>query len=245
MRVLPGAGVPAHNHRLLAQRLQGAIPARSSVHPSTQPYIHHASLHPSTHSPINPSSINPSMTAFSKPSSLASLALSLSLSLSLCPPELPAAVVPSQGVHLPGLPPRPGQRLHYDPEHHASAAARPVLSRLQQRPMRPDVPPPGLPIPSTPTPPVPPPRTPTRRIRTNTCTQSVCSAYTVEYLEFHFPEKGKKREKKKKNEKPCTHTHTRTYCTQPQGQMYIAYIQPSMYKIIHTQTTSVGTDLIC
>lgn len=27
--------------------------------------------------------------------------------------------------------------------------------------------------------------------------------------------------------------------------MYIAYIQPFMYTIIHTQTTSVGTDLIC
>ena len=50
--------------------------------------------------------------------------------------DLSPAVLPSEGVHLPRLPPRPGQRLRHDPKHDATDAARPVLSWLQQGPMR-------------------------------------------------------------------------------------------------------------
>lgn len=77
VRVLPGAGVPAHHHRLLPQRLQGAITARSpvcpfnhlqpTIHPSSRTSIHpfslrfiHSAYHPSTHPSNLHSSIQPS-----------------------------------------------------------------------------------------------------------------------------------------------------------------------------------------
>ncbi|XP_053724816.1 E3 ubiquitin-protein ligase UHRF1-like isoform X1 [Synchiropus splendidus] len=50
--------------------------------------------------------------------------------------ELPPALVQSSGLHVSRLPPRLGQRLCHDPEQDAAVAARSVLSRLQQRPMR-------------------------------------------------------------------------------------------------------------
>lgn len=66
VRVLPGAGVPAHHHRLLPQRLQGAITVRSPVCPSNhlQPLIHasnhlayHSAIHIAYHSSIHPDSL--------------------------------------------------------------------------------------------------------------------------------------------------------------------------------------------
>lgn len=65
------------------------------------------------------------------------------------------------------------------------------------------------------------------RIRTQAHKHPFCAlTYTVKYLELHF--------------KPhCAHIlHL------PAGKC-ILHIQPFMYTIIHTQTTSVGTDLIC
>lgn len=50
--------------------------------------------------------------------------------------------------------------------------------------------------------------------------------YTVKYLELHFK------------------THHAHILYLPTGKC-ILHIQPFMYTIIHTQTTSVGTDLIC
>lgn len=50
--------------------------------------------------------------------------------------------------------------------------------------------------------------------------------YTVKYLELHFK------------------THCAHILYLPTGKC-ILHIQPFMYTIIHTQTTSVGTDLIC
>lgn len=50
--------------------------------------------------------------------------------------DLSPAVVSSQGVHLPRLPSRLGQGLRHDPKQDAPDAAWPVLSRLQQGPMR-------------------------------------------------------------------------------------------------------------
>lgn len=76
-----------------------------------------------------------SVTAFSKPCPL-HLCLNLPLLFLALSPDLSPAVLPSEGVHLPRLPPRPGQRLRHDPKHDATDAARPVLSRLQQGPMR-------------------------------------------------------------------------------------------------------------
>lgn len=52
------------------------------------------------------------------------------------PSDLSTAVLPSPGVHLPRLPPRLGQRLRHVPERDAPGAARPVLPRLQQGPVR-------------------------------------------------------------------------------------------------------------